>query len=1616
MQLRLLGPVEATVHGKALPLGAAKQRALLAMLALHPGSPVSADELMEGLWGAHPPSTAAKMVQQYVSHLRRLLADGNGGPAIVTRGRGYELQIAADDVDASRFERLVAEGAPREALALWRGPPLADIADEPFAAPAIRRLEEQWFAATEAAIDLDLADGRDRELIGVIEALIDRDPLRERLYAQLMLALYRSGRQAEALVAYRRARATLVEQIGVEPGPELRDLHAAILRQDGALAGPAPPELPPELETSTTLLGRDRELDLLGRAWRDACADHGGVAVITGPRGSGRTRLAAELAAQARREGARVAVGADALAGIASSRRRTLLVLEDVAPAQAMELARLPDELAATPALVVATAIDLAVEGATHVALEPLDARDVAAIAAMYSADAEAIPTDELMVRSGGLPGAAHRLAADWARAAAARRLRAAAGRAAAERHGLRRAEDELAGDAVEVHALRERAGLDAEPAAGIACPFRGLAPFDVADAPFFFGRERLVGEMLARLAGAALLGVVGPSGSGKSSALRAGLLPELAGGVLPGSESWTQTVLRPGEHPMRALAESGAAGDRLIAVDQFEEIFALCRDADERTAFVDALLAAARRGTTVVIAVRADFYGRCGEHRELGRMLGANHVLVGPMRRDELRRAIERSARAGGLRVEPELVDRLLADVEAEPGALPLLSTALLELWEHRDGRRLTLAAYERTGGVRGAVARLAEGTYGTLREGERDVARAILLRLAGEQAEGGAVRRPVALSELDAGREDVRHVLGALADGRLVTLSQDRVEVAHEALLREWPRLRDWIAEDVEGRRLHHHLAVAAREWEAGGRDPAELYRGARLAAALDWNAQHRDELNAAERAFLHESRAEADREARRARVANRRLRALLAGVAAMLVLALVAGTLFFEQRGTARDEARSAEAQRLGAQALVEEELDLSLLLARQGTAIESSPQTRGNLLAALLRSPAAVGVAWSEGDRLLRMASHPGGRTVAVGDNRGRLLLLDVSRPGPARVMRRVELAENRAWNGIPSPQVIDLEFSPDGSRLAVSQTGKLELLDTRSWRRIATPAVPKGWFLQLAFSPDSEILYAPYAWVFATRGPLTMLRFAASDGRRLGRPERFAPGVQTGEVLAFGPDGRQFVTREDGDVVVRDARTLRVVHRLPGGAVFPEREQGDIDLGVPEVAALAPGATKLAAGGEDGRVRITDLRTGVTATASGRHDSAVTGVQFAAGSELLVTIGDDARALVWDVEQRAVRETLAGHAGRVLAAAVDDSGRTLHTAGLDSRVITWDLAGDRRLGRPFAAGRGVGAPGAFFPSTAISADGRTLVTNQRGGVSLIDTATFARRSVPVPGGTPEVNAPAFAADGRIAVAGLDGFLALVDVETGRVHARMRGHENVVFTPVSMAGGRRIVTTGLDATLRVWDGSSGSAIGRPIRLDGPPGGHVAVARDGRTVAVPLARGTVDVYDVSARRRVARLSIDGSATVAAAFSRDGDLLVAGSDDGRVRLFSTADWRPLSAPLEAHAGFVSTVDVSPDGRHFVTAATDGQVRLWDRASRRPIGTPLPGPRNVTAVAYFSPDGAYVYAVFANGRGYRWDVRPGAWERHACAVAGRQLARDEWDAVLPDRPFAPAC
>ncbi len=559
-----------------------------------------------------------------------------------------------------------------------------------------------------------------------------------------------------------------------EPIVAVRVTGVKGLWQAAAVAPPSgtvPPALPPELDPIVPFAGRESELRWLAWHWRRARHGHGRTLVVSGPPGIGKTRLSAEIAVKAHaqcaavvylpapgRPGDRGFDELDALGGPA------LVIVDDVDAATAAMAGgaeRFAHGLAGRPALLLVTHRREAPAAIMALAerlappeqrrqLGPLEPDAVRAIAALYAGrSVEDLPLGDLVARSGGVPAAVHRVASQWARAAATTRLGASAGRTGAGRRSLREAEAALVEDVADLESARERARLYAVDAADegdrvaarTVCPYKGLAAFEAADADYYFGRERLIAELIARFVGSTFLGLVGDSGSGKSSALLAGLLPALAGGVLPGSETWPQAVLRPGEHPLAelgralaralpdralpaddppaaldaALATLAPGGRLVVVVDQFEEVFNATRDDAERSAFID-LLTGERPGLKVIVAIRADHYGRCAAYPALARLVGANHVLVGPLSALELAAVVEHPAERVGLRVEPGLTEALVSDAGSEPGVLSLLSTALLELWQARENGRLTLAAYRASGGLRGAIARLAEAAYAEL------------------------------------------------------------------------------------------------------------------------------------------------------------------------------------------------------------------------------------------------------------------------------------------------------------------------------------------------------------------------------------------------------------------------------------------------------------------------------------------------------------------------------------------------------------------------------------------------------------------------------------------------------------------------------------------------------------------------------------------------------------------------------------------------------------------------------------------------------------------------------------------------------------------------------------
>ena len=805
----------------------------------------------------------------------------------------------------------------------------------------------------------------------------------------------------------------LVSEVAWEPEPG----HSVV---------PLPAPLEPQREP--IFVGRQRERAILDAAWRRAESGRLGTIVVTGEQGIGKTRLAAESARAIHAGGATVLYGrcradnpepyepfAEALAWYVATApagdlraqlgslggelvrivpslltRFADLPRPDVASAGARR--RLFDAVAgllsaaaaASPVLLVLDDVQLA-EPPTIALLQHLLARP-ADVRLLLVAIATVAPDHLSPFSEFGAQAGVEAISLEGLTEADVELLVAAAtGRAASEvanQAAALRAETD--GNPALIGQLL--AGPDGTGASALPCPYKGLAAFQPEDQELFFGREEVVAGLLARLAGAPLLAVVGASGSGKSSVVRAGLLPAVWRGALPGSSAWRTVMMAPGPHPLGELAaqlalvlHQGAAGllreletDRraldlaarqmligvnpsarvLLVVDQFEELFTICDDDAERAHFLDALLyavGAPGARTSAVVVMRADLYGSAASVPALASALENNHALLGPMREDELRAAVERPARHVGLRLEPGLADVVIADVADQPGALPLLSHALLETWKQRSGRTLTLDAYRAAGGARGALARTADTVIAAMDTDRRAIARGILLRLVEVGEETGDTSRRAQLRELNADDPEVAEVLRQLIDARLLTAGESTVEIAHEALIRGWPQLRDWLDEDREGLRLLSHLRNSAHEWDRLGRDPAELQRGARLAATLDWIEEAHPSLDDVERDYLDAGRSAeqaelqaAQEQVRRDSIGKRRLRTLLAAAAVLLVVAVIAGLLALRQRNRADSAGSLAEARRVGTQALVEPDFDQALLLAVEGRHLEDSPQ--------------------------------------------------------------------------------------------------------------------------------------------------------------------------------------------------------------------------------------------------------------------------------------------------------------------------------------------------------------------------------------------------------------------------------------------------------------------------------------------------------------------------------------------------------------------------------------------------------------------------------------------------------------------------------------------------
>jgi serine/threonine protein kinase/ABC-type glycerol-3-phosphate transport system substrate-binding protein/DNA-binding SARP family transcriptional activator len=1032
MEFGVLGHLAARRDGLDVPLGSFKQRSLLALLLIHANEVVSTDRIIDELWGDELAAGRQNALWVHVSNLRTALepdrAKRSAGSVLVTRAPGYLLQVDPSGTDAWRFERLVTEGRALletdpsaasmvfgEALELWRGRAYADVMYESFAQSEIARLEELRLEAVEQRVDADLRRGLAGELVGELESLSGQYPLRERFTALLMVALYRSGRQAEALRAARRLRARLGEELGVEPSAGLRDLERRVATDDGSLDQPSTTPgaqsrlavrgyevreplgegslglayrayqpaigrevaiklVRPELANDPSFIRRfEAEAELVARLehphivplydyWREPDAAYLVMRVLRG--GSladavGRRPLAPDEAAQLVRE----------VGSALSHAHRNGILHRDIKPENI-----LIDE----DGRAYLTDFGIVTERRTAAAPyeppePPTAASDIYSLAKVLEYALTGLEPAAGTQTVVGLPSPIARVL---------------------ERATASDPDDRYVDAETFVGAMQAAAGAGTAPIETDAPnPYKGLRAFEEADAADFFGRERLVERLLARLGDTGtrgrFLAVVGPSGCGKSSVIKAGIVPALRQGAIPGSAEWFVLEMSPGAHPYEALERAllqiavhpppdlledlttGDAGIRrgisrvlpdarsqlVLVIDQFEELFTQT-EPDTAHAFLDALATAVESPQSrlrVVLTLRADFYDRPLRHRGVGELLRRGTEVVTPMSPDEIERTITGPGERVGVRFEAGLVSQIVADVAENPAALPLLQYALTELFDHRQGDVAGIAAYREMGGLAAAVAHRAEILYGGFDGAAKEVTRQVLLRLVtlGEGTED--VRRRVRRQELVAVGEPgvVDVVLDALGDHRLLSFDRDpvtrgpTVEIAHEALLTEWDRLRGWIDASRDDLSLHRQLAVAAAEWQTAGEHPDYLLRGPRLDQLAGWATATDLVLDPRDRAFLEagitrrdDDRAaeeERRREEDRLRLRSRSRARLL--IASGVVLALVATLATFavvkgnEAASLARELENTARARRLAAASTVtaEQDPDVAMLLA-------------------------------------------------------------------------------------------------------------------------------------------------------------------------------------------------------------------------------------------------------------------------------------------------------------------------------------------------------------------------------------------------------------------------------------------------------------------------------------------------------------------------------------------------------------------------------------------------------------------------------------------------------------------------------------------------------------
>jgi WD40 repeat protein len=1180
---------------------------------------------------------------------------------------------------------------------------------------------------------------------------------------------------------------------------------------------------------------------------------------------------------------------------------------------------------------------------------------------------------------------------------------------------------------------LAESARQEDAPAPGVT-PYKGLLFFDESDSDLFFGREaltaRLAGHVidLAIDASTRFLAVVGASGSGKSSLVRAGLAVALK------RAGWDTRVFTPTANPLRMLeanlnpARTESPERVLILVDQFEEIFTLCHNEVERIAFIEKLLSSAKDKSekiTVVIALRADFYAHFAQYPLLRQAVATEQEYIGQMTTDELRRAIEEPARHGGWEFEPGLVDFLLSDIgaqgtsEPEPGALPLLSHALLATWERRRGRLFTLEGYHASGGVRGAIAETAESVFtDQLNQAQQQLARDVFLRLT-ELGEGTEdTRRRAALNELvrqSAEATQLRAVLNTLAEARLITLNEDSAEVAHEALIREWQRLHDWLNEDRDGLRLHRHLTDSVREWEARGRDASELYRGARLAQASEWASANEERLNEAESEFLaasveQEQHDALEREAQRQReleaaqrlaetekarvqeqtrsIKQLRQRAvyLLIALSMAMFAAILAGVFANRSNTLARTNASIAATSQAEASARAtaesiallerEEAQHQALIASVRELAAASNLNLAVDPERSILLSLQAVTLTNAAGEPPLLEAQDA--LHQAVQTSRAQLTLRGHTHeltgltfsPDGTRLATISDDGSVKIWDAASGQELVTipikitvpnlyhiLSFSPDGKQLAASDGNFAKVWNADSGQELLTLTGHTDQVLSVIFSPTNR------AHIATASADGSVKLWDAASGQELlalSEPVPSNPGQLPRMTLAFSTDGTRLVSGRNTTATVWDLTSGQVLRTL-----------SDPALGNINSVAFSPDGSRLALGNSNSSWGIWNVSTGQSLLTGLGHSSILSRVTFDSTGKRLATASEDGTAKIWDTATGLELLTLAGHTSGLEGIAFSPDGVTLASASRDGTVKVWDISpsgGSEWFNLSSHIDRVWGL--------AYSTDGTRIATGSRDNTAKLWDAETGEELFTLPGFTFQTSRIAFSPDGKQLLVNRgtqDEFDATVwDLATRTVLLTLP-HDAVVFGAAFSPDGKYVSTSTSDGMAKIWDASTGDLIhelsGHTANIQ-----RVAFSPDGQLLATASEDGTAKVWDVATGKILLTLSGHTGALWGAIFSPNGSLLTTIGNDGTAKLWDSTTGQELFT-FTGHNGPVLGVAFSADGQLLATASTDQTAKIWDvsaGASAQPLT--LHGHTGPVLDVAFSPDGTRLVTVSGDG------------------------------------------